>query len=234
MALRVMVYAGLLWQHLRDEKRLLPDGRLPPILPIVLYNGDERWAAPLSLRSLIGLPEGSPLWELQPGICYYVIDEGRYDEADLAQRNSLIALLFRLESLADPGQLPVLTKALSAWFAANPAPERLRKLFIELLSGAIETLAPGMPVPDNLLGDETMLATRMQAWREGVEKGAEARGKLLGRQEGAAALLVRQLERRFGVLPAGVRERVGAAEPAALQTWSLRLLEVSSLDDVFG
>ena len=43
MALRVLIYAGLLWQHLVAEKRLPPDGRLPPILPVVLYNGDRRW-----------------------------------------------------------------------------------------------------------------------------------------------------------------------------------------------
>jgi hypothetical protein len=42
MALSMLVYAGLLWQHLLTEKRLLPDGRLPPILPVVLYNGDRR------------------------------------------------------------------------------------------------------------------------------------------------------------------------------------------------
>ena len=44
MALRMLIYAGLLWQHLLNEKRLPPDGRLPPILPVVLYNGDRRWA----------------------------------------------------------------------------------------------------------------------------------------------------------------------------------------------
>jgi len=46
MALRVLVYVGLLWQHLIDQKRLLPDGRLPPIRPIVLYNGNTPWTAP--------------------------------------------------------------------------------------------------------------------------------------------------------------------------------------------
>jgi hypothetical protein len=53
MALRVLVYAGLVRQHLVNEKRLPPDGRLPPILPVVLYNGDRHWAVPLMLR----LPE---------------------------------------------------------------------------------------------------------------------------------------------------------------------------------
>ena len=41
MALRMLVYAGLLWQHLVREHRLLPDGRLPPILPVVLHTASH-------------------------------------------------------------------------------------------------------------------------------------------------------------------------------------------------
>ncbi len=42
MALRMLVYVGLLWQQLVREQRLMPDGRLPPVLPVVLYHGDAR------------------------------------------------------------------------------------------------------------------------------------------------------------------------------------------------
>ena len=35
MALRMMVYIGLLYQDLIKRKEVLADGRLPPILPIV-------------------------------------------------------------------------------------------------------------------------------------------------------------------------------------------------------
>jgi len=62
MVLRAMVYAGLLRQHLAKEKRLPADGKLPPIPPVVLYNGDRRWAAPLAVRGLVGLPDDSSLW----------------------------------------------------------------------------------------------------------------------------------------------------------------------------
>jgi predicted transposase YdaD len=50
MALRVMVYVGLLWQHLIHEGRIAGGDRLPPVLPIVIYNGDPRWAMPLCYR----------------------------------------------------------------------------------------------------------------------------------------------------------------------------------------
>ena len=43
MALRMMVYVGLLYQDLIKEGHV--KGLLPPILPIVLYNGNRTWTA---------------------------------------------------------------------------------------------------------------------------------------------------------------------------------------------
>ena len=45
MAVRVMVYLGLLYQDLIKTKQLTRTGRLPPVLPVVLYNGKPRWTA---------------------------------------------------------------------------------------------------------------------------------------------------------------------------------------------
>jgi len=233
MALRVLVYAGLLWQHLEREKRLLPGGRLPPILPIVLYRGKSKWSAPLSLRPLIALPEGSPLWEWQPDMCYCVIDERRFDEADLAQREGLLPLVFRVETAVEPDQLVVVKAAARAWFAANPVPETLRLLFIELLRAAMEPLAPGMPVPDDLWESETVLAEDVEAWKQKyIEKGRQE-GVEIGERKGEAAALFRLLERRFGALPEWVKERVTAADRGALEGWLVRVLEAESLDGVF-
>ena len=142
MALRVLVYASLLWQHLVNEKRLPPDGRLPPILPVVLYNGDRRWAAPLTLRDLVGLPGDSPLWPWQPAMRYQLVDEGAFAEDDLAQRDALLALLFRLESSPDPAQIVDLADAVLLWFRRHPGFEALRSVFAELLGAMLKPLAP--------------------------------------------------------------------------------------------
>lgn len=40
MPVRVLVYVGLLYQHLLREGRHTPNGQLPPVFPLVLYNGD--------------------------------------------------------------------------------------------------------------------------------------------------------------------------------------------------
>ncbi|WJJ93529.1 Rpn family recombination-promoting nuclease/putative transposase [Neopusillimonas aromaticivorans] len=39
MPVRMMVYVGLLYQDLIRRGDVLPGNRLPPVLPIVLYNG---------------------------------------------------------------------------------------------------------------------------------------------------------------------------------------------------
>ncbi len=60
----------------------------------------------------------------------------------------------------------------------------------------------------------------------------ERRGEQRGRQEGEATLLLRLLERRFGALPAPVRDRI--ADTATLEAWGLRVLDAGSLDEVLA
>ncbi|MSS85511.1 Rpn family recombination-promoting nuclease/putative transposase, partial [Actinomycetaceae bacterium WB03_NA08] len=43
MAVRIMSYLGLLYQDLIRQDAFTPSGKLPPVLPIVLYNGEKRW-----------------------------------------------------------------------------------------------------------------------------------------------------------------------------------------------
>jgi hypothetical protein len=50
---------------------------------------------------------------------------------------------------------------------------------------------------------------------------------------GRRALLTSQLRKRFGELPESVRARVSEASPDELGQWGERLLEVSSLSELF-
>jgi len=55
MAVRMMVYVGLFYQDLTRRGDLLPDGRLPPVLPSLLYNGLQPWSAARELADLISV-----------------------------------------------------------------------------------------------------------------------------------------------------------------------------------
>ncbi|GAB6042682.1 hypothetical protein JCM17961_33590 [Endothiovibrio diazotrophicus] len=53
MAVRLLTYLGLLYQDLIKRGRMKPRAQLPPVLPLVLYNGVPRWGAPLEIGELI-------------------------------------------------------------------------------------------------------------------------------------------------------------------------------------
>lgn len=227
MALRIMVYAGLLWQHLIDSQSLTPDGRLPPVFPVVLYNGDPEWNAPLSVAELIALPTGSPLWPWQPAARYHIIDEGRFPDTLLADRGTLAALLFRLENSPEPSQIAEIVDAVIEWFRGHNGFDALRPLFATLAARVVFTVE-GRTLDERVIEDllevKAMLANRPAQWKQAWT--AE------GERTGEANALLRLLEHRFGPVPDSARHRIDTAELTELQSWTVRVLDAANIDDV--
>ena len=82
MAVRMMTYVGLLYQDLIRRKEVLTGKKLPPVLPIVLYNGDAKWTAATDIADLIPKAPGLVARYL-PKLSYLLIDENQYTEAVL-------------------------------------------------------------------------------------------------------------------------------------------------------
>ena len=101
MAVRLMVYVGLLWQSLIQARALSSSGQLPPVVPIVLYNGRRRWTAPRDVATLIEHIPGSLMY-YRPRLRYVLLEEWRYTEQELAPLHNLVAALVRLENSREP------------------------------------------------------------------------------------------------------------------------------------
>jgi hypothetical protein len=67
---------------------------------------------------------------------------------------------------------------------------------------------------------------------DGLAKG-RAKGLVEGRAEGEAIALVRLLEKRFGILPAALRQRVFTADLQSIETWFERAIDGPDLKSVF-
>ena len=65
MAVRVLSYTAQTWLKLIRSGDLMSDGRLPPVLPVVIYNGSPRWSAPLEVREAVA-EAGPGLAPFQP------------------------------------------------------------------------------------------------------------------------------------------------------------------------
>lgn len=230
MAVRTQVYEGLLWQQVIAERKLRRGDRLPPVLLIVLYNGETRWSAPVDTASLVALPQGSPLWRWQPQIRYHVLDMGAVAAELPPDRDSVAALLFRLEQRQPPEALAGLIGEVVGWFRRHPGHEALRRLFTELVHEAIAGLGGGIPIPEDLTEMRTMLATLGETWKQQWK----SEGRSEGRLEGRADALIILVEQRFGPLPTAVRGRIEAADSAAIEEWLGHVLDAASLEALFG
>jgi predicted transposase YdaD len=70
-------------------------------------------------------------------------------------------------------------------------------------------------------------------FNEGRQEG-KLEGKLEGRLEGELSVLQRLLERKFGPVDAAVRNRLLEADTETLLLWSEKVLEATTLDEVFS
>ena len=68
--------------------------------------------------------------------------------------------------------------------------------------------------------------------QQGMQQG-RMRGHAPRSRRGGAAVLERQLRRRFGFLSPEVAERLDQASAADLETWAENVLDAPTLDDVF-
>lgn len=222
MALRLLTYVGLFWQQLEKQGQLTQEGRLPPVLPVVLYNGFQPWKHSVRLGDVCHpAPNGLELF--QPSFEYLLIDEKRYPEEQLHGQRNLVAVLMRLEQAQTPGAMRAIIDELRSWLTLDdqtPLRRNITRWIIDLIRR--RTSNRRIPQLSDLLEVSTMLAERTETWadrwvQEGVEKGQ-------------AALLRRQLNKRFGPLPTWALQRIEQASLAQIGTWAEAIFEASSLE----
>ncbi|MEJ1963403.1 MAG: Rpn family recombination-promoting nuclease/putative transposase [Gammaproteobacteria bacterium] len=225
MAVRVLTYVGLLYQDLIRSSKSRGVERLPAILPIVLHSGGRPWHGAQDMTSLLcDVPPG--LEKYRPQLHYLLIDERSYDDAALAGRRNLAALLFRLENCRRRDLMPRLVSTLVEWLQ-GPEQESLRRAFAVWLEKVVlKRLSDERArVANDLWERPTMLSERFDEWEK------ELRDE--GLQKGEAIVLTRILRKRFGELPVSFSARLRSALPEQLESWAERLLDAGSLDEIF-
>ena len=183
IALRLMGYMALLWQDLIKQKQINEDGTLPPLLPIVLYNGDKPWTAPIKISRLIA-KSPKEVKAFQPEATYLLLDENHLPTEDgLALRN-LVSALFALEQGTHEDHIRII-RLLKRWLKNRPEIQRSFGTFVA------NVILPNLSIPSgidpatiSLEEVESMIATRLRREIEGKCSLAEAKGKAEGEAVG--------------------------------------------------
>lgn len=258
MAVRMMTYVGLLYQDLirqghgrrrcrrttrkKQNNSTATAAWLPPILPIVIYNGPKRWTAATDIAELVPQVPGR-VADYLPRMKYLLIDE-----STLAQRagtftlTNLMAAMVGIEFPTHPDlQLQIITH-LDSWLNYNPELRRTLAIWIRSVILRQTSYRVALPPVTDLKELKMTVANRFDQWtrewqQQGLEKGRQLgmrEGMEKGIEKGEALLLQRQLARRFGPLPDDVLQRITHAGTAQLELWGDRVLDANTLQEVFA
>ena len=153
--------------------------QLPPVLPVVLYNGASPWNAETSLEPLVAQgPRFLRPFCVQSG--YLLLDERRIAEKGNLPTRNLCTALFQLEASRGVKQALAILQPLIAWLSA-PEHVSLRRAFAVWFGRVfLPKRLPGVTVtPMNDLSEAYhMLADNVETWTEqwkqqGLEQGLE-------------------------------------------------------------
>jgi predicted transposase YdaD len=251
---RTLIY--LLWDHQRRPDRMMPlrlhnyggralydytkgkdaiPGYVPTLIPLLVYQGPGEWPGPYLLSELSHLP-GEP----EPPVFMdlsMIVHNLHDDSLPSSELTALAKITFQLMRLAALEELVLANAArIARWL------EEVHEMYgyddyrtlMEYIAASgkeadmIEAIVAHTKEDVKDAAMSTADWIRAQAWEKGLEK---------GRREGledARALLVRQLELRFGRLAPRSKATVRRATRQQIEAWALRMVTSASVAEVLG
>jgi predicted transposase/invertase (TIGR01784 family) len=247
MPVRMMQYVAALYDHLLRSKGIDLSEGLPPVLPIVLYNGDTRWNHSTEIFDLIQI-HPTVLTEFQPRLKFWLLDEGCFSEEYLEGLQRVMAAIFRMEHANDTEKVKQAIRHLGQMVIQSPYRKSIEKGVLKWMQYRLHQKLPELPIldVDEIMKGCEMLETNLDrikanAIAEGVLLGelrgelrGELKGEIKGEIKGKSTLLERQLIKRFGSITEDTRDRLRNATSDQLELWAERILDAKTLAEVFS
>jgi predicted transposase YdaD len=152
--------------------------------------------------------------------------------------DNVIAILTRLDNEREAVRRILAKIAMSEPGVRATAMSELMTLAgLRKLETVIERETEQMPILDDIMDHEVLGRERRRGIALGREKGLEeglAEGLAKGLAKGEQQVVLRQIGKRFGQVPAWARKRIEALSGAALEQVGLRLPDASSLEELLG
>lgn len=196
VAFQLLRYLVKIW-----ERSVRQEGRLPAVIPLVLYHGEAAWRVRPGFRWLVGGPE--VVRRYAPEFEYALCDLSAYSDEELRGEVTLQAALLVLKHILREDLGPSLARALG--LLRELAQQRTGLEYIETLLRYVTVgscyLSPEeleRTVSEAFPEGEQIMATIAEKWVEqGVQRGLQ-QGIAEGERKGYLAAIELGLELRFG------------------------------------
>ncbi len=233
MAMRTAVYTGMLYQDLIAGGVMKPGDALPPVLPIVLYNGERPWQAPVSTEDLIA-PVSDELDDYILRHKYFLIEERKLSNAAKEKAESLTARIFQLEEFADIEEIKEVTEHLFRLLAALHD-DSLTATMLHWIHYAVVSRFDAEE--QEIIIDSTNPKEMQAMLEKSIERAREKlrdEGKIMGIQQGKIDFFESLIRQKFGIGCMSIfQQRVKNASSEELDRWGLRILTAQNIEEVF-
>ena len=240
MSSRITTYMSLFIEHLIKSGKVKPGQLLPPILPIVFYDGTKTWNAKNKLQDLfLKLPsEYKELEAFIPKVEYYLIDLSTMDKNQLLPKeNSLLSQMALIEIDDDIVQNHVNYLKVAQSQKDNPRNLSIFRIWFKIL---MEHKGENLTLEDIIQEEYEMIKHKpvnvykaymerlnQQSRMEGLQE-----GKLEGLQEGKLETLLNLIKVKFGKINSEIEFKIKNSTTAELDSYLIRLLTASTIEDV--
>ena len=240
--MRLLRYILGIWEQCRKQNPTAK--RLPPVLPLVLFQGGSTWTADCSLGGIIDIPEGFEPY--QPDFRHLLVDLNHIDAHELKGtvllKTCLLVLKYSREGMQKEVQR--LFKLIAEVIRQDSSISLVRAILRYICTVDKETdlqdymkqveaiNEPKLEEEFMTIAEQLISKGREQGMQQGMEKGVQ-QGMQQGMQQGEAKTLIKIIEKRFGAVPAPVMEQIHTASTSQLEKWIDASLDAASLQDVF-
>ncbi|MFO7718236.1 MAG: Rpn family recombination-promoting nuclease/putative transposase [Desulfohalobium sp.] len=241
VGLQVLRYMALQWKDLYDQGHI-QGGKLPPIVPLVIYQGPGDWQARGSFHDLVRMP--SPAFKSLTPDFRFAFYNVRALDPQAVQENVVLKFYVDIIKALDTPKLKPLLPQLTQGFAKSlehrTALEYI-EIFFKYLTKSSETLKPqdyqdalellpeGGAAIMTTLADQWLHQGRTEGWTEGLAEG-RTEGRTEGRAEGQQEILIAMAQEKYGTLPPALIDLIRKiTTPETLQAL---VRDIFRLDDV--
>lgn len=211
MSFRILEYMVLIWKDyiekidIEEQKRnknaypsKLKSFKLPPILPIVFYEGKKKWTSELEFKNKVILND---IFEkYTPKFEYELVDLNEYTKQDLLKLNNLLSLILLIDKIKSSNDFELLKEIPKEYVdrVVEDTPNELLKMIADIVKNFLERVNVPPEEIENItekiyerrfiemftmFEEYDVQATRKEAeeigYKKGVQEGIQ-KGKLEG------------------------------------------------------
>ncbi|GCD12552.1 Rpn family recombination-promoting nuclease/putative transposase [Clostridium tagluense] len=245
MPIRLLMYMVELWRDIlrNSEKKEIKrkSFRLPAVIPIVLYNGTNKWTSARNFKDII---TGSQLFgDNILDFKYILVDINRYSKEYLYEFKNIASAIFLLDQDINAIEFLERLKNIVINFNSLTYEEKL------LLKGWIKNTTNNNDIVNmnelvenifnNEMEVESMVSNasnifdkfKKEAIKEGLDEGKKE-GMKEGMKEGKSELLIKQLIKRFNGLSDFYIENIKKLPEESIELIATNIFDLEKIEDI--